>query len=251
MKSVLTGVLCLGVGVLIAVPAVAQIDHGFVIHMAPADFLECGSLNEAAFSVCADVNASGNQNERQFAWVLIYGYDKTVDVNDPEKTWPTDESEVPDPIGGCRFGIEYDETVIVEAWKLCAAFEIKQDDDPEFQDPDRYSWPESGAGNAISWARGGHVSSSSGYFVPVGYFEIAQGSTGRMSIINDPRLDLHGNEQFQVASGRVDAQVKFDLGPASQSSADIGGTDPNNDRKACEVNTPVIKTSWGKIKSMY
>jgi hypothetical protein len=122
----------------------------------------------------------------------------------------------PDGIGAVQFGIEHSSGVI--SWTACTGgSEIPGD-----------GWPASGSGDAITWRYGCYR--PSGENAKVGFFRVADGASGSMAIIPDPRPE----RALYVDCGE---RTQGLCGP-NLDSADLSlGTTPN-----CEVLAPAVPT---------
>jgi len=216
-----------GIGAVLAAASVASASNpfGFVLHMTPATYSGCATIDDATLT-CEGIDVQGDSAApQQFAWLIAYGW-TTI------PGWPTEP--VVRGIGGAEFGIHYPAEVAVQGWTLCTGgSEIPQNDALGV-------WPASETGNAVTWT-GGEYTQPSG-FAKIGFFAVPQGSTGRMTVMGDPRID-----RAEIAA--ADTQI-FLVPPAAYSSADIDES-TDEGRAACREDVPVQEASWGKIKSMF
>ena len=193
--------------------AFAQADPNANINysVGPPDYAGC---NAAMFSMleagtCED-GASAGMAGTIFKWV-----------------WVHDADGFPDGIGGAQFGIETDKPMI--GWTLCTG----GNEVPEG------GWPASGTGNAVTWEGGCY--DPPGVIAVVGFFTIADGMTGGMTIIGDPREGVAKYADC-VPNGHNFCPENLMTG------VNDGALTPDCD--LCE-GTPVQESSWGEIKSMY
>jgi hypothetical protein len=159
----------------------------------------CGDLGSAAFGGAA------------FLWVVA-----------------SHESGYTNGLGGVQFGISYS-GVAVSGWALCTGgSEIPEG-----------TWPDSGTGNACTWAQGCY--NPTGEVAKVGYLAVGDGASGTVAITFDPRID---DAQYTDCSSTLISMCAPILADADLAN----GTSP-----FCtdECLIPIQESSWGMIKSIY
>lgn len=164
-----------------------------------------------------------------YAWVMVGGV--------PDGTGPG----APGGIGGLQFGIMYDASFIVEGWSLCTGgSEIPQTDLGG-------AWPDSGRGNAVTWAGGCYlVEDNSEGVTRVGFFTVNSGSDGMIRITEDPRTQEATAAGCDTMSLRLCRQL---LGRGYA----FGGGERAGDGQTCGFMcaVPTRDTSWGALKAIY
>jgi hypothetical protein len=199
---------------LVTLAAPSQAVEGvFFIHVTPASFSGCGAVDASSLS-CRDIVSASDSVVDDFAWIVI--------------------GDLSGEIGGAQFGISYDSGVNVatEAWTLCTG-------GSQISEP---GWPNSDTGQAITWA-GGCAQTGSDDLAVVGFLYVRSRSSGRIRVIEDPRVGFIGTTSCPPAES-------FD-GCEYNGSASFGGQNgyvPEN----CRCAGPPVETgTWTSIKSRY
>ncbi len=136
----------------------------------------------------------------------------------------------PNGIGGTQFGIEHDLGSGL-GWALCTGgSEIPED-----------LWPDSGTGNAMTWADGCFV--SPGEHARVGFLSLTTGDAGYLRFTGDPRIEeaVYADcdaALFEICAGALE---EYDL---------ASGIDVECSSDYCAV-IPVEEMSWGRVKAAY
>jgi hypothetical protein len=184
MKPISPTALLLSLLLLVGTSALAAFPPAMTLHLGPANYSGCGSIDADDLS-CDDLVVAGDASSAQFAYVLVSGVE---------------------PLAGVQFGIEYDATVSVLSWTLCATgSSIPQS-----------GWPASGRGIAVTWSPPA-TSGSPDDLVLVGFFTINTGSSGRFSLTADSRI---GGATYSDGT----TTRSFDL-------AELGYADVDSDRR--------------------
>ena len=230
MKTLLTTLAIMtiasGIG---ATPGLAQSTSGFVLHVTPASYGGCGTVNESAVD-CGAIDVEGDNSGVQFVFVLTFGFN---DTNIPGWGGSGDAG-----ISGAQFGITYDDaSVTVQNWALCTG-------GSEIPQTDPISWPAPNTGNAATWADACYDSPSPDDFTNVGYFTVDSFSDGLMFIQGDPRDD----DRVAVTDCETTLYVVDPLD--AYSSASMNGANPDA-IASCAGAVPTLETTWGQIKSTY
>ncbi len=139
------------------------------------------------------------------------------------------EGGYPDGIGGAQFGLNHD-LGGGQSWTLCTG-------GSEIPEP---GFPDSGTGNAVTWAGGCY--NPAGSAARVGFISVALDAAGSLAVTGDPRI---GEAVYADCSALLYRICDRNLGGADLAS----GTNPICGDN-CE-STPVQETSWGAIKSLF
>ncbi len=220
------------------VPVVAKADPGAIdkytidVHFQPPSYLGCteGAVADAALNcdVLNPVAIDVGEFTPNFAWLIAGSI--------PEGTGPGAEGG----IGGLQFGLEYPETVFLGGgFTLCTGgSEIPQDDLDG-------TWPESGTGNAVTWAGGCYlVTDNPDGVTKIGFIPINPGSTGFLFVRGDPRIGEAQAAGCDAITFRICRQL---LGCGQ---TEPGGP-PGEIRCGGFCAIPIVESSWGQIKSAY
>lgn len=144
---------------------------------------------------------------------------------------------------GLQFGIEYDE--FMEPAQGLRVFDWITCSDLQFDD----DWPASGSGNTFTW-----VECQESDFVVAGYFYLSAYSPSVMSIVSFPptgKIKASSCLGDEISLEDIaDEQVGWvSLGGGSLGSK-VGGCNPL--LEPCgDAKVPVIRTTWGQIKTKY
>ena len=172
------------------------------------DFIEEG--------ICQDL-VSDPVGGQSFVWVVA---SRNGGFVNPDGTQPG--------ISAFQFGIGHAGADVL-SWTLCTGgAEIPEE-----------GWPGSGTGNAVTYGGGCYIPPSS--VAKVGFFTLADGASGSMDILPDPRQNACWWTDCETTSYVVCDQ-------------NLGGADlANGTVPICENNcgTPLSETTWGTIKSMF
>jgi hypothetical protein len=216
-------------------PALAgDSDFPFTINIDfnPPSYSGCADpgLNDSALSCGAiDNDLNDYDGAPNFGWLLVGGI--------PEGTG----GGAPGGIGGIQFGISYDETFVVGSWTLCTGgSQIPQDDLMG-------TWPESGTGNAATWAGGCHlVDQNPDGLTAIGFLEVDANSNGVIDIMGDPRIGEALAADCAASALRICDQL---LGRGFA----FGGGERAGEGVTCGFMcaVPTRSTSWGAIKSLF
>ncbi len=241
MKRIATGLALIAAVCFLTVPAQADdtYPYSLMLHTSPPTYSGCGEPTMADGALnCGMVYTNGRDYGAYtpvFVWVLI--------GNVPPCT--------PDGggVGGVRFGIEYEPTVLLSGWAVCAGAEV-----PGF------GWPGSGTGNAITWQGGCKcVTANTDGMTKVGFFQCNPGSMGGLWITEDPQVGyaqaadcapigfricrhLMGSCVLHPSNDPCDVYfAEQGLGYAVSPCNPCGGK--------CAL--PTQESTWGSIKSLY
>ena len=174
----------------------------------------CQGFEENHYTRCDDVENHPVPPEANmmFLWVIV-----------------SREGGFPNGIGGLQFGIEYDGPATMH-WNLCTSgAEIPQG-----------GWPESGAGNAVTWEGGCH--NPPGENARVGHFILYGELTGTLRLTADPR----GGQAVWADC----TPNSYEICPGNLAVIDI----EEHAFPLCGDNcgaTPIRVRSWSRIKSHY
>jgi subtilisin family serine protease len=164
------------VALLLARPAVAEDAPTLFVHLTNASWSGCETIDPSSMG-CSDIDVEGNSGGYQFAFVMTGGIGA---------------------ISGAQFGVEYEGTVDVEGWTLCTGgMSIPEED-----------WPGSGKALAVTWPETEYPAGLDS-LITIGYFSVAAGSTGKLSVAADDRI---GRAEYADASGSLYAFESTALG---------------------------------------
>ncbi len=215
--------------------------YSLMLHVTPPSYSGCGEPTMAdAVLNCGMVDPEGKDFgpfTPIFVWVVVGGV-------------PPCEGNA-GGIGGIRFGIQYEPTVLVAGWAVCAGSEV--------QGP---GWPGSGTGDAITWQGGCYcVTANTDGMTKVGFFQINPTSAGGMVIVEDPQVGFAQAADCAPVGFRICRQLmgKCVLSPNDgpcdlydHAAHGIGSAAQevcNPCGGKCAV--PMRSTSWGSIKTLY
>lgn len=194
------------------------------VHFTESSYLGCGLVDDGAIAVCENL-ASTSSAEEVFAWIFVAKDGGLVLGDTPG-------------IGAAAFGIEYEATVEISGWALCTGgAEIPQADFGG-------RWPDSGTGNAVTWAGGCYIAPAE--VAKIGFLTAASGSTGLLMTRPDSKITSDG---IAVFSCSPESEL-FLLCEAAMGFGTVGTGSTPVCGNPCDP-TPSAEVTWSRMKSLF